>query len=66
MTDGEIGNDFEIIDAVKKNAGTARVFSFGIGFSVNRFLLSAIAREGFLRGHKETVRRDIAPIGPTA
>lgn len=46
MTDGEIGNDFEIIDAVKKNVATSRVFAFGIGQSVNRFLLSAMAREG--------------------
>lgn len=46
MTDGEIGNDFDIIDAVKKNAGTTRVFAFGIGNSVNHFLLDAMAHEG--------------------
>ena len=46
MTDGFVGNDFEIIDAVKKRAGTARVFSFGIGNSVNRFLLDGIAYAG--------------------
>jgi Ca-activated chloride channel family protein len=53
MTDGEIGNDFEIIDAVKKNSGTARVFAFGIGNSVNHFLLDGIARAG--RGEVEYV-----------
>jgi Ca-activated chloride channel homolog len=53
MTDGYIGNDFEIIDAVKKNAGTARVFSFGIGQSVNRFLLDGMAHAG--RGEVEYV-----------
>ncbi|MHC4179266.1 MAG: hypothetical protein ACYSWU_17270 [Planctomycetota bacterium] len=46
MTDGYVGNDMAIIDAVKQNAGIARVFSFGIGRSVNRFLLDGIARAG--------------------
>ena len=31
---------------MKRNAGTARVFSFGIGTSVNRFLLDGMARAG--------------------
>jgi len=53
MTDGYIGNDFEIIDAVKRHAGTARVFSFGIGTSVNRFLLDGMAHAG--RGEVEYV-----------
>ncbi len=53
MTDGFVGNDFEIIDAVKKRAGTARLFSFGIGNSVNRFLLDGIAYAG--RGEVEYV-----------
>ncbi|MEP7338704.1 MAG: marine proteobacterial sortase target protein, partial [Acidobacteriota bacterium] len=52
MTDGEIGNDFEIISEVQKHPN-ARVFSFGIGSSVNRFLLSKIAEEG--RGEAEFV-----------
>jgi Ca-activated chloride channel family protein len=46
MTDGFVGNDMAIIDAVAKNAGTARVFSFGIGRSVNRYLLDGMARAG--------------------
>jgi Ca-activated chloride channel family protein len=53
MTDGFVGNDMAIIDAVEKNADTARVFSFGIGSSVNRFLLDGIARAG--RGDVEYV-----------
>ncbi|MGE3182500.1 MAG: VWA domain-containing protein, partial [Phycisphaerae bacterium] len=53
MTDGYVGNDMAIIDAVKKNAGTTRVFSFGIGNSVNRFLLDEMARKG--RGAVEYV-----------
>ena len=53
MTDGFIGNDMEILDAIKKNAKTARVFSFGIGNGVNRFLIEGMAREG--RGAAEIV-----------
>lgn len=53
MTDGYVGNDMEIIDAVKRNAGTTRVFSFGIGNSVNRFLLDGMAAAG--RGEVEYV-----------
>jgi Ca-activated chloride channel family protein len=46
LTDGYVGNEDAIVAAVKKHARTSRVFSFGIGSSVNRFLLSAMASEG--------------------
>lgn len=46
MTDGYIGNDFAIIDAVRQHAGTSRVFAFGIGNAVNRFLLDGMAQAG--------------------
>jgi Ca-activated chloride channel family protein len=36
MTDGYVGNDLEIIEAVRRHAGVARVFAFGIGRAVNR------------------------------
>jgi Ca-activated chloride channel family protein len=52
MTDGYVGNDMEIIGEVKKYSN-ARVFSFGIGSSVNRFLLDNMAKEG--RGEVEYV-----------
>jgi Ca-activated chloride channel family protein len=52
MTDGYVGNDFEIINEVKKHPN-ARVFSFGIGSSVNRFLLDKMAEHG--RGEVEYV-----------
>ncbi|HKD81491.1 MAG TPA: VIT domain-containing protein [Candidatus Angelobacter sp.] len=45
MTDGYVGNDAEIIAEVKKHTD-ARVFSFGIGTAVNRFLLAKMAEEG--------------------
>ena len=56
MTDGYVGNDFAIIDAVKKHAKGARVFSFGIGGSVNRFLLDGMAYAG--RGEVEYVLQE--------
>ncbi len=52
MTDGYVGNENEIIAEVQKHPN-ARVFSFGIGSSVNRFLLDKIAEEG--RGEAEYV-----------
>jgi Ca-activated chloride channel family protein len=53
MTDGYIGDDYAIIDAVRRHAGTSRVFAFGIGNAVNRFLLDGMARAG--RGAVEYV-----------
>jgi Ca-activated chloride channel homolog len=45
MTDGYVGNEGEILSEIKKHQN-ARVFSFGIGSSVNRFLLDKMAEEG--------------------
>ncbi|MBC7795532.1 MAG: TonB family protein, partial [Pyrinomonadaceae bacterium] len=52
MTDGYIGNEGEIIAEVQKHPN-ARVFGFGIGSSVNRFLLDKMSEEG--RGEVEYV-----------
>src|SRR6266436_1202134 len=52
MTDGYVGNDMEIISEVQKHPN-ARVFAFGIGSSVNRFLLDKVAQYG--RGEVEYV-----------
>ena len=52
MTDGLVGNDLEILAEVRKHPD-ARVFAFGIGSSVNRFLLDGMARLG--RGEVEYV-----------
>jgi Ca-activated chloride channel family protein len=52
MTDGYIGNDMAILGEVQKHPN-ARVFSFGIGSSVNRFLLDKMAEHG--RGEVEYV-----------
>ncbi len=46
MTDGYVGNDMQIIDWIRKNRGANRMFPFGCGNSVNRFLIDGMAREG--------------------
>lgn len=45
MTDGLVGNDSQIIAEIQRHPN-ARVFSFGIGSSVNRFLLDKMAEAG--------------------
>jgi Ca-activated chloride channel homolog len=52
MTDGYVGNDMEMVSEIQKHPN-ARVFSFGIGSSVNRFLLDKMAEHG--RGEVEYV-----------
>jgi Ca-activated chloride channel homolog len=52
MTDGYVDNEAEIIREIQKHP-KARVFSFGIGDSVNRFLLEKMARTG--RGEAEFI-----------
>jgi len=52
VTDGYVGNDMEIIGEIQKHPN-ARVFSFGIGNSVNRFLIEGMAKAG--RGDSEIV-----------
>jgi Ca-activated chloride channel family protein len=52
MTDGYVGDDMAIIGEVQKHPN-ARVFSFGIGSSVNHYLLDKMAEYG--RGEVEYV-----------
>lgn len=57
ITDGYIGNDNEVIAAVQKNLKPGnRLYSFGVGSSVNRYLLERIAEMG--RGTSRVVRQD--------
>lgn len=47
LTDGFIGNEAEIIEAVGKKAGDRiRFWTVGIGSSPNRFLLDGVAKQG--------------------
>lgn len=62
LTDGYIGNDTEIIGTVRSRLpeGT-RLYSFGVGSSVNRFLIDRLAEVG--RGLARVVRPD-DPVEP--
>ncbi|NRD67867.1 VWA domain-containing protein [Corallococcus exiguus] len=44
LTDGQVGNENEILEAVLAARGTGRVFSFGIGTNVSDALLRDLAR----------------------
>ncbi|MFQ5720472.1 MAG: VIT domain-containing protein, partial [Acidobacteriota bacterium] len=46
LTDGYIGNERSVLAAVQQSIGEARLFAFGIGSSVNRYLLEGLAEEG--------------------
>ncbi len=55
LTDGYIGNEAQILAAMEDKLGAARVFSFGIGSSPNRFLIERMGRLG---------RGAVAYVGP--
>ncbi len=46
MTDGYIGNEVQILAAIHEKLGESRIFSFGVGKSVNRYLLDRMAKLG--------------------
>jgi Ca-activated chloride channel family protein len=46
VTDGYISAEREIFEHIRATLGKANVFSFGIGSSVNRFLIEGVARAG--------------------
>ncbi|HJR63374.1 MAG TPA: VIT domain-containing protein [Gemmatimonadaceae bacterium] len=46
LTDGYVGEDQEILRVVKDERGDARFFAFGIGSSVNRFLIDGVGEHG--------------------
>jgi Ca-activated chloride channel family protein len=55
LTDGYIGNETEILGELQKRLEASRIFSFGVGSSVNRYLLDHMARLG---------RGAVAYLGP--
>ena len=46
LTDGYIGNEVDILAAIRQRIGASRIFSFGVGSSVNRYLLERMATVG--------------------
>ncbi|XP_038129077.1 von Willebrand factor A domain-containing protein 5A-like isoform X1 [Cyprinodon tularosa] len=53
FTDGEVGNTKAVIDLVKKNSGSHRCFSFGIGEGASSALINGMAKEG--GGHAQFI-----------
>jgi len=56
LTDGYVGDEFRIFQAIETERRGARVFSLGVGSSVNRYLLDRAAEIG--RGEAFYVRQD--------
>jgi Ca-activated chloride channel family protein len=52
-TDGFVGDDPLVLKAIRENRDRARMFVFGIGNSVNRYLVESMSEEG--RGASEIV-----------
>jgi Ca-activated chloride channel family protein len=55
LTDGYIGNEAEILGEVHQRLGASRIFSFGIGSAVNRYLIDQMGKVG---------RGAVAYLGP--
>ncbi|XP_069390572.1 von Willebrand factor A domain-containing protein 5A-like isoform X4 [Paralichthys olivaceus] len=53
FTDGEVCNTKEVINLVKKNSGSHRCFSFGIGEGASSALINGLAKEG--GGHAQFI-----------
>lgn len=60
LSDGYIGNDREILAEIQRRIGDARLFGFGVGSSVNRYLLEEMGRIG--RGTTQIVTLDQDPV----
>ncbi len=52
-TDGYVGDETNILKEIKRNRDQTRIFTFGIGNGVNRYLIDAMSLEG--RGDSEIV-----------
>ena len=46
ISDGYIGNEAEVLRFIRRKRGGSNLFSFGVGSSVNRFLIDGMARLG--------------------
>jgi Ca-activated chloride channel family protein len=59
LSDGYIGDEAQVLRTLDQQIGDARVYAFGVGNAVNRYLLDAMADEG--RGYARYV-----PVGEDA
>ncbi|MEM9239417.1 MAG: VIT and VWA domain-containing protein [Pseudomonadota bacterium] len=56
LSDGYIGGEAQVLRTIRRQIGQSRIFAFGIGNSVNRYLLDGMADEG--RGYARYVGVD--------
>ncbi|MFK7751089.1 MAG: VIT and VWA domain-containing protein [Sedimentitalea sp.] len=56
LSDGYIGNEARVLNTISDQIGQARIYAFGIGNAVNRYLLDAMADEG--RGYARYIGVD--------
>jgi Ca-activated chloride channel family protein len=59
LTDGYIGNETEILAAIRERVGSTRLYSLGVGSAPNRYLIDEMAHEG--HGFSQYVRIDQDP-----
>lgn len=59
FTDGFVGSERDVLALVRPRLGAARVYAFGVGATVNRYLLGRLAELG--AGAFEEVRLDETP-----
>ena len=67
MTDGYIGNEADVLNAInvgveraKKNNARIRAFAMGVGASTNRYLIEGVSKEGEGTAHYALTREDPA------
>ena len=53
LSDGYIGDEASVLGTIRQRIGKARIYAFGVGTSVNRYLLDGMADEG--RGYARYV-----------
>lgn len=46
LSDGYIGDEATVLRTIRQQIGKARIYAFGVGTSVNRYLLEGMAEEG--------------------
>jgi len=62
ITDGGISDEKAMFQHIRGHLGDANVFSFGIGSSVNRYLVEGVARAGLGEAFVVTNPREAAPV----
>jgi len=62
LTDGYIGNEAEILGEIHQRLGSSRILSFGIGSSVNRYLIDSMGKAGRGAVAYLGISQDAAPI----